>query len=248
MVNAQRLEMERRPRPATSGMAPAPREALVLGPASDGVALLTAGLTRLGAGARQLDYSDPALRARLLGSRPDLVIVYATTPAAERAAQSALDPALDGLRALVVPVLAAVGPATAPVNDLMMLVDDVLLPPHDPAEAVFRAALISRRHGATGGHMVSAGPLTVDVEGFRAWLSGNPVTLTYTEFQLLRLLLLNRGKVLTRQVLLNKIWGYDYLGGLRTVDVHIRRLRAKIEAEAPNLIETVRHVGYRIAE
>jgi DNA-binding response OmpR family regulator len=74
------------------------------------------------------------------------------------------------------------------------------------------------------------------------------VSLTYTEFQMLRLLLLNRGKVLTRQSLLNKIWGYDYLGGLRTVDVHIRRLRAKIESDAPDLIETVRHVGYRIAE
>lgn len=246
-MNIQRIDAQTRPR-ASAGMLPLPREALVLGPIGDGGSTLVAGLARLGVSVRGIEYGDPALRARLMGSRPDLLVVSATTPALERTAQSSLDPVLDGLQALTVPVLAATGPTPTLGADLWLHVDDILLPPHDPAEAVLRAALAARRRGGSAGQLVSAGPLTVDIEGFRAWLSGEPISLTYTEFQLLRLLLLNRGKVLTRQMLLNKIWGYDYLGGLRTVDVHIRRLRAKVEAAAPHLIETVRHVGYRIAE
>src|SRR5581483_10214336 len=145
--------------------------------------------TRLGVGVRTVDYGDPALRSRLLGSRPDLLIVSATTPALERTAQSTLDPVLDGLQALAMPVIAAVGPSPSLGSDLWLSVDDILLPPHDPAEALRRAAVAARRRGGPG-QLVSAGPLTVDVEGFRAWLAGEPITLTYTEFQLLRLLLL----------------------------------------------------------
>ncbi len=225
----------------------APRDALVLGSAEPGTRL-TAALVRLGLNARMIDYDDVSLSARLLGPRPDLVIIDATTSATERAARLVLTTLFEGLRTLSVPVIAAMGTSGVAQSEVPLLVDDVLLPPHEAAEAVIRAALVSQRRGNTSAHLVSAGVLTVDIEGFRAWLSGEPVTLTYTEFQLLRLLLLNRGKVLTRQMLLNKIWGYDYLGGLRTVDVHIRRLRAKIEAHAPALIETVRHVGYRIPE
>jgi hypothetical protein len=220
-----------------------PRSAVVLGPPED-TAALTDGLTRFGVTTRSLDPRDPAVRSSLLASRPDLLIVQAATAAGEASVRAVLDGALDTLRSLSVPVVAACG--AVPPGDLHLLADDVLLPPFDPAEALLRASLITRRRGASGTHLVSAGPLTVDVEGFRVWLAGQPVSLTYTEFQLLRLLLLNRSKVLTRQMLLNKIWGYDYLGGLRTVDVHIRRLRAKIEGHAPDLIETVRHVGYRI--
>lgn len=242
MLNIQRFDREPRV-PAGAAL----REALVLGPAQQAPAIC-AGFARLGIVARLLDYDDAALHARVLGTRPDLVIVEATSPATERAARAAVEMALDGLRALAVPLLAAVAATADPAGELLHLVDDILLPPHDAAEAVLRATLVTRRRGDAAAHLVTAGPLTVDVEGFRAWLTGAPITLTYTEFQLLRLLLLNRGKVLTRQLLLNKIWGYDYLGGLRTVDVHIRRLRAKIEGEAPDLVETVRHVGYRIRE
>ena len=176
-----------------------------------------------------------------------MMLIWATTTTTERAALSLLEAVTENLRSMSVPLLVAIGSPSRGLSDLVDIADDVLLPPHDPLEAVFRAALVSKRQGG-GARLVTIGPLTVDVEGFRAWLSGNPVSLTYTEFQLLRLLVLNRGSVLTRQMLLNKIWGYDYLGGLRTVDVHIRRLRSKIEGEAPNLIETVRNVGYRIAD
>lgn len=228
---------------------PGLRQAAVAGPeAGSGAPAWAEGLARLGVDTRVLTYADPAFATRLFSPRPGLVIVDATTPAALHAAHAALEPLLEELRGLAVPVLAATGTATLPPADLLTLVDDILLPPHRAEEALLRAALVARRRGLAGAHLLSAGPLTIDVEGFRAWLAGRPLNLTYTEFQLVRLLLLNRGKVLTREMLLTKIWGYNYLGGLRTVDVHIRRLRAKLAAEAPSLIETVRNVGYRIAE
>lgn len=251
MVNARRTELNV---PAQNGAGSPPtaaalglRDVMLLGSREPDVARIATALHQLGANVRLIDYEDPALRARLLGPRPDFVLVDAGTAGAERAARAALETVIDNLRALAVPVLAALGGAGAPPVELALQVDDILLPPFDAAEALLRAAIVVRRRGAAT-HLVAAGALTVDVEGFRAWLSGVPINLTYTEFQLLRLLLLNRGKVLTRQTLLNKIWGYDYLGGLRTVDVHIRRLRAKIEGAAPDLVETVRHVGYRIRE
>ena len=224
------------------------REAAVLGFAEGSGAVMAAGLARLGVHARLVEYADPGLPAQLVTPRPDLLIVDAAGEAAARLAQRALGPVLDQLRELAVPVLAATTAETGPPSELLVQVDDVLLPPYEPAEALLRAVLITRRRGTGAAHLLSAGPLTVDVEGFRAWLAGTPLSLTFTEFQLLRLLLLNRGKVLTRETLLNKVWGFDYYGGLRTVDVHIRRLRAKLQAEAPAMIETVRHVGYRIAQ
>ena len=73
------------------------------------------------------------------------------------------------------------------------------------------------------------------------------VDLTYKEYELLRFLATNRGRPFTREALLNQVWGYDYYGGSRTVDVHVRRIRAKIEEHEP-FIETVRNVGYRFTE
>lgn len=224
------------------------RQAVVAGPEEGSGAALAAGLARLGVDTCVLTYTDPTFATRLFSPRPGMVIVDATTPAAMHAAHATLEPLLEELRGLAVPVLAAAGAVSLPPADLLTLVDDIILPPHQAEEALLRAALVARRRGLAGAHLLSAGPLTIDVEGFRAWLAGRPLSLTYTEFQLARLLLLNRGKVLTREMLLTKIWGYNYLGGLRTVDVHIRRLRAKLAAEAPALIETVRNVGYRIAE
>ncbi len=225
------------------------RQAAIAAPGeSESGTSLAAELARLGIDTRVLSYTDPAFAARLFSPRPGLLLLDATTPAAAQAAQATLEPLLDELRGLAVPVLAAVGAGSLPPAALLTLVDDILLPPHRAEEVLLRATLVSRRRGLAGAELLSAGPLTIDVEGFRAWLAGRPLSLTYTEFQLARLLLLNRGKVLTREVLLAKIWGYNYLGGLRTVDVHIRRLRAKLAAEAPTLIETVRNVGYRIAE
>ena len=89
------------------------------------------------------------------------------------------------------------------------------------------------------------GGLVVDFERYEVHVKGEPVDLTYKEFELLKFLAMHPGKVFTREALLDKVWGYDYYGGTRTVDVHIRRLRSKIELGGASYVETVRNVGYK---
>ena len=101
-------------------------------------------------------------------------------------------------------------------------------------------------HSGNPPHILVAGPSRIDEDAYHVTISGEPLDLTYTEFELLRYLVQHQGKVLTREVLLSKVWGYDYFGGTRTVDVHIRRLRAKL-GQFDHFIGTVRNVGYRFA-
>ena len=89
------------------------------------------------------------------------------------------------------------------------------------------------------------GELIVDTNGYTANLRGIPIDLAYKEFELLKYLVQHPGRVFTRAQLLQEVWGYDYYGGTRTVDVHIRRLRAKLGGEYEHVIGTVRNVGYR---
>lgn len=97
------------------------------------------------------------------------------------------------------------------------------------------------------GNFVRVGKLEVDIDNYKARLDHKALDLTYKEFELLRFLITHRGRVFTREALLNRVWGYDYFGGARTVDVHVRRLRAKLGPYEAH-IETVRNVGYRFAE
>jgi len=92
---------------------------------------------------------------------------------------------------------------------------------------------------------VSAGGVVIDEAAYSVWLNNEPLDLTYTEFELLKYLATHPGRVFAREHLLTEVWGYDYYGGTRTVDVHVRRLRAKLGPEYESLIGTVRNVGYR---
>jgi DNA-binding response OmpR family regulator len=96
--------------------------------------------------------------------------------------------------------------------------------------------------------LVEYGPLVLNLETYQAQLSKRPLDLTYMEYELLKFLATHPGKVFTRETLLSRVWGYEYYGGARTVDVHIRRLRAKLGEEHAHLIETVRSVGYRFGQ
>ena len=89
------------------------------------------------------------------------------------------------------------------------------------------------------------GELTMDFEKYEVHVDGRPIDLTFKEFELLKFLATHPGRVFTREVLLDKVWGYDYYGGTRTVDVHIRRLRSKIETGPQEYVQTVRNVGYK---
>ena len=131
-------------------------------------------------------------------------------------------------------------------------VDDVLLDTAGPAEVEARLRLAGGRIAAekapsAGGDdaVIRAGELTVDEATYTARLKGRPLDLTFKEFELLKYLAQHPGRVFSRAQLLQEVWGYDYFGGTRTVDVHVRRLRAKLGAEHEQLIGTVRHVGYK---
>jgi len=91
----------------------------------------------------------------------------------------------------------------------------------------------------------SAGGLVIDFDRYEVHVKGRPVDLTYKEFELLKFLVTHPGKVFSREALLDQVWGYDFYGGTRTVDVHVRRLRSKIEVGGKSSIETVRNVGYK---
>ena len=93
--------------------------------------------------------------------------------------------------------------------------------------------------------LIVYGPLALNLETYQAAIQGHPLDLTYMEYELLRFLATNPNRVFTRETLLSRVWGYEYYGGARTVDVHVRRLRAKLGEEHAHLIQTVRSVGYK---
>ena len=128
------------------------------------------------------------------------------------------------------------------------LADDLLYPGAPEAEIRLRLAMLRRRSGAGEGSTVRLGPIALDVDSYRATVDGRPFDLTFKEFELLRFLAERPGRVFTRPALMREVWGYDFYGGTRTVDVHVRRLRSKLGPEHEGLIETVRGVGYRAAD
>jgi DNA-binding response OmpR family regulator len=126
------------------------------------------------------------------------------------------------------------------------LFDDFILLGSSVAEMDARLNHLLGRTGRGKQHdLIIYGPLALNLETYQAALSGRPLDLTFMEYELLRFLAARPGKVFTREVLLSRVWGYEYYGGARTVDVHIRRLRAKLGEEQAHLIDTVRSVGYR---
>ena len=125
--------------------------------------------------------------------------------------------------------------------------DDFLLAHASVGEISARLALAARRTGhGDEATVLKVGDLTVNPDNYQVYVRGRPLDLTYKEFELLKFLAQRPGRVCDRDMLLREVWGYDYYGGTRTVDVHIRRLRAKLGVEHETLIETIRNVGYRL--
>jgi DNA-binding response OmpR family regulator len=129
--------------------------------------------------------------------------------------------------------------------------DDVVLDSTGPAEveARLRVAVgrleLAARSDEPDDEVIRSGDLVIDEATYSARLRGQPLDLTFKEFELLKYLAQHPGRVFTRAQLLQEVWGYDYFGGTRTVDVHVRRLRAKLGADHEALIGTVRNVGYK---
>jgi len=145
-----------------------------------------------------------------------------------------------------IPVIGLVSREELTSLDSTQGIDDFVVKPWDITELVARMKRVLKQEGSLDSEgVVRCGDLVIDSTRCEVSLGGNPVVLTFKEYQLLRFLANNKEKVFTREVLLNKVWGWDYYGGDRTVDVHIRRLRSKIDDMDHSFIETIRNVGYR---
>jgi DNA-binding response OmpR family regulator len=129
------------------------------------------------------------------------------------------------------------------------LFDDFCVAPFDAVELQARLTHLFWRTGrGSRPELVEYGPLALNLETYQAAVEARPLDLTFMEYELLKFLATHPGKVFTRETLLSRVWGYEYYGGARTVDVHIRRLRAKLGEEHAYLIATVRSVGYRFGQ
>ena len=142
-----------------------------------------------------------------------------------------------------IPVVLVIDPTDLDsIRDASEIADFVLFPP-SAAELMTRLTRVaaSPERSETVGH----GDLLLNTATYQATLDGAPLDLTFMEYELLRYLVEHPGRVWSREQLLSSVWGYDYFGGARTVDVHVRRLRAKLGEERASWISTVRSVGYR---
>jgi two-component system alkaline phosphatase synthesis response regulator PhoP len=143
-------------------------------------------------------------------------------------------------------VIALVRREQLPHHDLPVAIDDFLALPAAPGELAARLRrALRRRRPEESERVLRCDDLTIDMGNYMVFVAERQVNLTYKEYELLRFLATNADTVFTRETLLNKVWGYDFYGGARTVDVHVRRLRSKIEDRYHSFIETVRNVGYR---
>ncbi len=173
---------------------------------------------------------------------PDIALVEAggSLPAAVELAQR-----LKQARPLPVIVLLP-GELLDSVDGQLKNADDFITVPCDARELVIRAKRLLNIAGNTdGSELVRCDGLVIDLTQCEVTVDGRKAELTFKEYELLKLLASHPGRVYTRQALLDKVWGYDYYGGDRTVDVHVRRLRSKIEDSRHSFVETVRNVGYR---
>ncbi|WP_421787927.1 winged helix-turn-helix transcriptional regulator [Gardnerella sp. DNF01141] len=190
----------------------------------------------------------PAQTVLLIDAREDLALVKSLC-------------ALLRAENITVPVVLVLTEGGFTVVNSSWNINDVVLTSASPAEVEGRLRLASQRIASNGPFVQSqdskindsavddgtmrSGDLVVDMRSYTVSLHGRPVDLAYKEFELLKYFVQNPRRVFTRAHLLQEVWGYDYYGGTRTVDVHIRRLRAKLGVEYEHLIGTVRNVGYR---
>ena len=190
--------------------------------------------------------ADDALRNEPPGGWSGAVVACDSDPEGAWAVCRALRKRDTPVEPLLVLVTGAQLPDLAMRDDLF---DDFCLTPFHPVEVEARLRhLFHRGGGSLRPEMVEHSGLVLNLETYQASIAGRPLDLTYMEYELLKFLAQNAGKVFTREILLSRVWGYEYYGGARTVDVHVRRLRAKLGEEHANLIQTVRSVGYKFGQ
>jgi len=205
------------------------------------------GATAIDEDLRALRYEVARLRLDRPSEHPPASLAVLATPGAmvecARASEEIRRSAEGG-----VPILWVVDPPDlAALERHEGLFDDFVRLPYTSPELDARLRRLHRAADAEG-ERLRVGRLEIDAARYRASVDGRPLKLTYMEFELLRYLAARPGRIHTREAILRGVWGYDYYGGMRTVDVHVRRLRAKLGQEHARMIETVRGVGYGLAD
>jgi DNA-binding response OmpR family regulator len=143
-----------------------------------------------------------------------------------------------------VPILLAMRPEDLDAS--VPMTEELVIAPFTPTELEARIARARRQIGSEEEEgVVKVGSLVVDLATYQVTVAGEAIDFAFKEYELLRFFVTHPGRVFSREALLNRVWGYDYYGGARTVDVHVRRLRAKLGSEGAGRIKTVRGVGYR---
>lgn len=188
-----------------------------------------------------LAQDDDRISEQLSKNLPDIVIIDNNQP------DRMLEIASQIKQARNSPVIAILEAGMlAHGDDFASRIDDFVIRPFQTGELEIRIKRLLGMKRQDEGEQIKLGDLVIDTAKCEVSVGGRPVLLTFKEYQLLKFLAGNQGRVFSRDALLNKVWGYEYYGGDRTVDVHIKRLRSKIEDVNHSFIETVRNIGYRL--
>ena len=212
---------------------------LIIAEKNQAIVELCSGLAR-----KDLDYSITPVKedviVPLVEKEPDLVLVETDSYSRMKTLAQVIK------REKNLPIIALVSKETLDVVDTHLGIDDFVIQPYNVSELELRIKrLLHGSKSTDSDELIKCGDLVIDLARYEASIGGRLVMLTFKEYELLKFLASNRGRVFTREALLNKVWGHDYYGGDRTVDVHIRRLRSKIEDSNHTFIETVRNIGYK---
>jgi DNA-binding response OmpR family regulator len=186
---------------------------------------------------------------RVRKTPPDLVILDLMLPGMDGLVVCQALRADPATAAIPISMLTARGEEADRVSGLEIGADDYVTKPFSPKELNARVAALLRRSGRTASARtpIRYGAITIDADSHTVALDGEEVRLTAKEFLLLQYLLQHKGRVLSRDLLLSDVWGYNYTGGTRTVDVHIRRLREKLPPLS-DAIETIKQFGYKLVD
>ncbi|OGO01980.1 MAG: hypothetical protein A2Y72_05380 [Chloroflexi bacterium RBG_13_53_26] len=216
---------------------------LIVADGSEQVRELSLGLAEKGFLCSIASAEDDSLRD--VGTLSADLVVIAVDGAAPGSETRSLPQRLKAQTRL--PVVTLLSNESLDVLDSAVDMDDFVMAPWNTTELIARVRrILQRKPDANNKDLIKCGDLTIDLAKCEVVFRNRLVELTFKEYELLRFLVSNKGRVFSREALLNSVWGYDYYGGDRTVDVHIRRLRSKLDESG--CIETVRNIGYRFRD
>ncbi len=215
---------------------------LIIAEKSESITKLSSALTQKDYNCSLLPY-DKSLIEKIIRKLPDLLLLeinkHTFNPEIQRLIQ-------DIKRNRLLPIIALITMGIITPTDWHLEVDDLLVSPYTVSELELRIQRVLYKNNTMNSiDLFKYKDLVIDLARCEVTVEGRVVKLTFKEYELLKFLALGKGHVYTRETLLNKVWGYGYYGGDRTVDVHVRRLRSKIENWDHTFIETVRNIGYR---